>query len=299
MVRLLARVVGIGIETADMLVNEVLSRPLRDRRAGGALRRPDGCAGRERRQAAGTRACQSRQCPGPPWDDPTRLALPAVSKEQRTGPVVPGPHGRSPWRHAQNNDRRLGAQAAHRTLAICHHWRAIRRRDPASGKLTKPQRELSRANLRSQSRSAIGGYPVSVKAEPIEETKESGIILVSPGRGQRLNNCAAILRSEKRGGTGTIPAEESSADACWSRWCGCRSRQPARDALGRADGSRRAPRRRVLEGLNLTLGIRTAMAPVSMNFGPQNCGAVPGCLPRPGAARMVEDYYDFPMGPDF
>jgi transposase len=33
MVRLLARVVGIGIETADMLVNKVLSRPLRDRRA--------------------------------------------------------------------------------------------------------------------------------------------------------------------------------------------------------------------------------------------------------------------------
>jgi transposase len=33
MVRRLARVVGIGIETADMLVNEVLSRPMRDRRA--------------------------------------------------------------------------------------------------------------------------------------------------------------------------------------------------------------------------------------------------------------------------
>ena len=33
MVRLLARVVGIGIETADMLVNEVMSRPMRDRRA--------------------------------------------------------------------------------------------------------------------------------------------------------------------------------------------------------------------------------------------------------------------------
>jgi transposase len=31
--RVLARVVGIGIETADMLVNEVLSRPMRDRRA--------------------------------------------------------------------------------------------------------------------------------------------------------------------------------------------------------------------------------------------------------------------------
>ena len=33
MVGRLARVVGIGIETADMLVNEVLSRPMRDRRA--------------------------------------------------------------------------------------------------------------------------------------------------------------------------------------------------------------------------------------------------------------------------
>jgi transposase len=33
MVRLLARVVGVGVETADMLVREVLSRELRDRRA--------------------------------------------------------------------------------------------------------------------------------------------------------------------------------------------------------------------------------------------------------------------------
>jgi transposase len=33
MVRLLARVLGIGIETADTLVQEVLSRNLRDRRA--------------------------------------------------------------------------------------------------------------------------------------------------------------------------------------------------------------------------------------------------------------------------
>ena len=33
MVRVLARVMGVGIETADMLVQEVLSRNLRDRRA--------------------------------------------------------------------------------------------------------------------------------------------------------------------------------------------------------------------------------------------------------------------------
>src|SRR6266550_7736214 len=33
MVRQLVRVVGVGIETADMLVHEVLSRPMRDRKA--------------------------------------------------------------------------------------------------------------------------------------------------------------------------------------------------------------------------------------------------------------------------
>ena len=33
MIALLARVVGVGVETAEMLVHEVLSRPLRDRRA--------------------------------------------------------------------------------------------------------------------------------------------------------------------------------------------------------------------------------------------------------------------------
>jgi len=33
MVRLLARVIGVGIETTDMLVQEVLSRNMRDRRA--------------------------------------------------------------------------------------------------------------------------------------------------------------------------------------------------------------------------------------------------------------------------
>ena len=35
----------VGIETAEMLVQEVLSRNLRDRRAVGALRRADRCAG--------------------------------------------------------------------------------------------------------------------------------------------------------------------------------------------------------------------------------------------------------------
>lgn len=33
MVRLLARIIGVGIKTTDMLVSEILSRGLRDRRA--------------------------------------------------------------------------------------------------------------------------------------------------------------------------------------------------------------------------------------------------------------------------
>ena len=43
---------------------------------------------------------------------------------------------------------------------------------------------------------STGGYAVSVKAEPIEEKKDSGIILALTGRGKRLNNRAAILQSK-------------------------------------------------------------------------------------------------------
>jgi transposase len=57
MVRLLARVTGVGIETADLLVHEVLLRPMRDRRAvaryGGLTGSPDrsGATSRERGMA--------------------------------------------------------------------------------------------------------------------------------------------------------------------------------------------------------------------------------------------------------
>src|SRR6516162_5558455 len=49
------------------------------------------------------------------------------------------------------------------------------------------------------------------KAEPVEEHKESGIILDLTRCGQRLNNRAAILQSKKSVmGTGVTPAEESA-----------------------------------------------------------------------------------------
>ena len=82
MVRLLARIVGVGVETADMLVHEVLSRPLRDRRAVArgacprAGQRPDPWAG----------------LTGSPDESGARrrekgLAKPAPGSEQ--GPVTP------------------------------------------------------------------------------------------------------------------------------------------------------------------------------------------------------------------
>ena len=63
MVRLLARVIGVGIETADMLVQEVLSRNLRDRRAvaryAGLTGSPDE-SGRKRREKGLARAGNAR-----------------------------------------------------------------------------------------------------------------------------------------------------------------------------------------------------------------------------------------------
>ena len=63
MVFLLARVIGIGIETADMLVNEILSRNLRDRRAvaryGGLTGSPDE-SGSQRREKGLARSGNAR-----------------------------------------------------------------------------------------------------------------------------------------------------------------------------------------------------------------------------------------------
>jgi transposase len=63
MVLLLARVIGIGIETADMLVQEILSRNLRDRRAvagyGGLTGSPDE-SGMKRREKGLARSGNAR-----------------------------------------------------------------------------------------------------------------------------------------------------------------------------------------------------------------------------------------------
>ena len=89
MVRLLARIVGVGVETADMLVREVLSRNLRDRRAvaryAGLTGSPDE-SGSKRREKGLAKAGNARVRRG---SDPTRLAVPHVPAGQRAGAMVP------------------------------------------------------------------------------------------------------------------------------------------------------------------------------------------------------------------
>src|SRR5690348_2428451 len=92
MVRHLARVVGLGVETADMLVHEVLSRPMRDRKAvaryAGLTGSPDE-SGAKRREQGLARAGNARVRRGMIQLD---LALSAVSEGERIGIVVPRPN---------------------------------------------------------------------------------------------------------------------------------------------------------------------------------------------------------------
>jgi transposase len=69
LVRLLARIVGVGVETADMLVHEVLSRPIRDRRAvahyAGLTGAPDESGAQRREQGLARAATQGIQALNP------------------------------------------------------------------------------------------------------------------------------------------------------------------------------------------------------------------------------------------
>ena len=88
MVRLIARVLGVGIETADMLVNEVLSRRWRDHKAIARYAGLHRLAGRERKTPARARACARRKRPRPVWHDPIRLAFCEIPKGQCPGAMV-------------------------------------------------------------------------------------------------------------------------------------------------------------------------------------------------------------------
>ena len=75
MVRLLARVIGVGIETADMLVQEVLVTQFARPAGGRALRGPHRGSGRKRSKAPGEGAGPLRQCTSAERHDPVGMAI--------------------------------------------------------------------------------------------------------------------------------------------------------------------------------------------------------------------------------
>jgi transposase len=132
MVRLLARVIGVGVETADMLVQEVLSRSMRDRRAvaryAGLTGSPDE-SGRKRREKGLTRSGNARVRRGMiqlAW----RFLM--FQKDSTLAQWVSSPHRERP-RHSQDHDRGLGAQATDCPLASRAGGRGAGRRRSAAG----------------------------------------------------------------------------------------------------------------------------------------------------------------------
>jgi Transposase IS116/IS110/IS902 family len=134
MVRLLARIVGVGVETADMLVHELLSRPMRDRRAVAryaALTGSPDESGARRREQGLARAGNARVRRGM-----IQLAWRFLIFQKESALAL--------WYRARAADSHsgtrktivvAGTQTGHCALALCHHWRDIGGRHPASGKL--------------------------------------------------------------------------------------------------------------------------------------------------------------------
>jgi len=133
MVLMLAKILGLGIETADMLVHEVLSRRLRDHRAvaryGGLTGSPDE-SGSKRREQGLAKAGNARVRRGML---PIGVALAHVPEEQRLDAMVSLAHRRRPRRHPQDHDRGACPQALDRAVALCDGRRSAPRRRAEGG----------------------------------------------------------------------------------------------------------------------------------------------------------------------
>jgi len=132
MVRLLARIVGVGVETADMLVHEVLSRPMRDRRAvaryAGLTGSPDE-SGAQRREQGLARAGNARVRRGM-----IQLAWRFLMFQKESALAV--------WYRARTADSRIGTRktmivALARKLIIAL-WRFVTIGEPLEGVVLRP-----------------------------------------------------------------------------------------------------------------------------------------------------------------
>jgi transposase len=132
MVRLLARIVGVGVETADMLVHEVLSRPMRDRRAvaryAGLTGSPDESGARRREQGL-ARAGNARVRRGM-----IQLAWRFLMFQKESVLAL--------WYRARTADSRIGTRktmivALARKLIIAL-WRFVTTGEPLEGVVLRP-----------------------------------------------------------------------------------------------------------------------------------------------------------------
>jgi transposase len=132
MVRLIARVVGVGIETADMLVHEVLSRPMRDRKAvaryAGLTGSPDE-SGAKRREQGLARAGNARVRRGM-----IQLAWRFLLFQKESALAL--------WYRARTADSRLGTRktmivALARKLLIAL-WRLVTTGETLEGVMLRP-----------------------------------------------------------------------------------------------------------------------------------------------------------------
>jgi transposase len=132
MVRRLARIVGVGVETADMLVHEVLSRPMRDRRAvaryAGLTGSPDE-SGAQRREQGLARAGNARVRRGM-----IQLAWRFLMFQKESALAL--------WYRARTADSRIGTRktmivALARKLIIAL-WRFVTTGEPIEGVVLRP-----------------------------------------------------------------------------------------------------------------------------------------------------------------
>src|SRR5262249_50034998 len=100
---------------------------------GRAIRRSNGCTGRERNQTTRAGACQSGQCACAPRDDPARLATSSASKGQRVGSVVSGAHCRRPQQNAQEHDCSASSTTSHCASAAADDGRSTGRSAHSTG----------------------------------------------------------------------------------------------------------------------------------------------------------------------
>jgi transposase len=158
MILLLARIIGVGIETADMLVHEILSRHLRDRKAvaryGGLTDAPDE-GGARRREKGLARAGNA-----PVRHGMIQLAWRFfdVPEAERAGPVVPTADG-----NGRGSTRKTMIVALARKLLVAL-WRLVTTGEvPEGGFCVRQQRKLQ---LRRRRASEIG-WPVEKKCDGV------------------------------------------------------------------------------------------------------------------------------------